>query len=146
MAFGGGAMSLVNSCKTHSSETHHKPHERFLPYSKLSLLPDLLLPGKKRHSPYPCRPMLYVRYVHLTKKKPIHNRQPIFSSERMLHKDYDHKGVKLLLLNYWVSSISTSLDLENKTTHSLHGLRHTSQPRKNKRLHYETALPTDTPG
>jgi hypothetical protein len=24
--------------------------------------------------------------------KHIHNRKPIFSSERMLHKDYNHKG------------------------------------------------------
>jgi hypothetical protein len=30
--------------------------------------------------------MLYVRYVHLTKTKPIHKR------ERMLHKDCDIKG------------------------------------------------------
>jgi hypothetical protein len=32
---------------------------------------------------------LYVRYVHLTKAKHI---QPIFSSERMLHKDYYYKS------------------------------------------------------
>jgi hypothetical protein len=35
--------------------------------------------------------MLYVRYVQLTKVKPIHKDKPI-SSERMLHKDYDRKG------------------------------------------------------
>jgi hypothetical protein len=33
--------------------------------------------------------MLYVRYVCLTKAKPDN---PIFSSERMLHQDYDCKG------------------------------------------------------
>jgi hypothetical protein len=34
--------------------------------------------------------MLYMRYVHLTKAKPIHKR--ILASERMLHKDYGRKG------------------------------------------------------
>jgi hypothetical protein len=35
--------------------------------------------------------------------------------------------VKLLLLNHWISLISTSLGLENKTTQSLHGFpTHTS--------------------
>jgi hypothetical protein len=41
-------------------------------------------------------------------------------------------SVKLLLLNHWISSISTSLGLENKITHSLHGLRYTPQPQKQK--------------
>jgi hypothetical protein len=40
---------------------------------------------------------------------------------------HGEKIVKLLLLNHWISSISTSLGLKNKTTHSLHGLRHTRQ-------------------
>jgi hypothetical protein len=37
--------------------------------------------------------MLYARYVHLTKAKPILERQnhPL-SLERMLHRDYDGKG------------------------------------------------------
>jgi hypothetical protein len=34
----------------------------------------------------------YMRYLHLTKAKPIHKRQPVLSSERKLHKDYDRKG------------------------------------------------------
>jgi hypothetical protein len=34
-----------------------------------------------------------MQYVHLTKAKPIHiRRNPILSSERLLHKDYDRKG------------------------------------------------------
>jgi hypothetical protein len=41
-------------------------------------------------------------------------------------------GVKLLLLYHWISSISTSLGLENKTTHSLHGLRHPHPSEKQK--------------
>jgi hypothetical protein len=37
--------------------------------------------------------MLYVRYVHLTKKPSIFIKvKPIFSSERMLRKDYDRKS------------------------------------------------------
>jgi hypothetical protein len=36
--------------------------------------------------------MLYVRYAHLTKEKPIHKDKPILSSERVFHKDYDSKG------------------------------------------------------
>jgi hypothetical protein len=35
--------------------------------------------------------MLYVRYVHLTKAKPINRRHPFLSPEKMLHKDYDYK-------------------------------------------------------
>jgi hypothetical protein len=38
--------------------------------------------------------------------------------------------VKLLLLNHWISLISTSLGLENKTTQSLHGLWHTHPAKK----------------
>jgi hypothetical protein len=42
--------------------------------------------------------------------------------------------VKLLLLNLWISSISTSLGLENKTTHSLHGFAtHTPAPPSKKK-------------
>jgi hypothetical protein len=33
--------------------------------------------------------MLYVRYVHLTRPSIFIRDKPIFSSERMLHKDYD---------------------------------------------------------
>jgi hypothetical protein len=36
--------------------------------------------------------MLYVRYVHLTKDQAYLWDKPIFSSERMLHKEYDRKG------------------------------------------------------
>jgi hypothetical protein len=34
---------------------------------------------------------LYVRYVHLTKGEAYSLDKPIFSSERMLRKDYDRK-------------------------------------------------------
>jgi hypothetical protein len=38
--------------------------------------------------------MLHVRYVHLTKAKRslLIRDKPILSSEKMLHKDYGHKG------------------------------------------------------
>jgi hypothetical protein len=37
--------------------------------------------------------LLYVRYVHLTKTPSIFTQdKPIFSSKRMLLKDYDRKG------------------------------------------------------
>jgi hypothetical protein len=35
--------------------------------------------------------VLYVRYIYLTKAKPIRGKA-INSSERMLHKDYNHKN------------------------------------------------------
>jgi hypothetical protein len=59
------------------SETYLKPHERFfIPnYRFLSGWP---LPGKKMHFPLPCKPVLYVPYVHLTKAKHIHKRQTHF--------------------------------------------------------------------
>jgi hypothetical protein len=34
--------------------------------------------------------MIHVLYIHLTKDQHIHKR--LISSERVLHKDYDHKG------------------------------------------------------
>jgi hypothetical protein len=36
--------------------------------------------------------MLYVRYVHLARPNIFIRDKVIFSSERMLHKDYSHKG------------------------------------------------------
>jgi hypothetical protein len=33
--------------------------------------------------------MLYVRYLYLTKARPIYKREPILSSERILRKDCD---------------------------------------------------------
>jgi hypothetical protein len=38
--------------------------------------------------------MLYVRYIHLTKatQSLFMRDKPIVSSQRMLHKDYGHKG------------------------------------------------------
>jgi hypothetical protein len=41
--------------------------------------------------PIPGRPMLHVRYVYMTRPSIFIRDKPIFSSERMLHKDYDRQ-------------------------------------------------------
>jgi hypothetical protein len=38
--------------------------------------------------------MLYVRYVHLTRPSIFVSHKPIFSSERMLHKNYNKGSVE----------------------------------------------------
>jgi hypothetical protein len=69
-------MNLVNSCKTDiqmwfCSETHHKlPDRLFIPnyhFHRTDRFP--------RRKDIPHNHMVYVRYVHLTKAKPIHKKQ-----------------------------------------------------------------------
>jgi hypothetical protein len=64
------------------SETHLKPHER-------CLTPNYHL---YRTHHFLGRPMLYVRYVTLTRQSLFIRDKPILSSQKMLHKVYDCKG------------------------------------------------------
>jgi hypothetical protein len=56
------------------SETYLKPHQRFYIPNYHFCRTDRF-PGRKGIPPQPCRPMLYVRYAHMTKAKPIYKRQ-----------------------------------------------------------------------
>jgi hypothetical protein len=44
--------------------------------------------------------MLYVRYAYLTRPSIFIRENAIFSSERILYKDYDHKG-SVEIKNLW---------------------------------------------
>jgi hypothetical protein len=57
-------------------------------FAKPGLTEDLYIVQKQEN----LNNVLNVQYILLKKTRHIHKRQPILSSERMLHKDYDHKG------------------------------------------------------
>jgi hypothetical protein len=90
-AFGGGAMSWVNSCKTYiymwfCSQRRISNPKRGFSFRIITLIG----PTASREEtafPIPCKPMLYVRYVRLTKAKPIHKRNPHRLVREVLHKD-----------------------------------------------------------
>jgi hypothetical protein len=77
MTFGVGTVNSVNSCKAYiymwlCCQTL-KPHDRFFTPNYHFYLTDQF-PGRNG-IPHNHVTMLYVRYVHLTKAKPIHERE-----------------------------------------------------------------------